>query len=603
LKSALMAPAGATIHRCAAGLGLVLLGGLVLLLALGSPSHSRAATPAVSVFPIAGAQVAAPQTQITFRGVSPGHIGSVSVTGTKSGAHAGRIAGDSDGQGGSFIPAKPFTPGERVTVRTHLNILDGRGGSFTFTVASPAGSIRGRIPTTARRVRGDVSRFVSRRDLRPATVRVDHLPRHTAPGYLFVAPQSGPVQNGPEILGPYGGLIWFQRVPKGEQATDFRVQSYRGKPVLTWWQGVVTSAGTGTGQDEIYSSAYRPVATVHAGNGLSSDLHEFQLTAQNTALVTAYYPVYWTTGKGKSARRRIVLDAVAQEIDIPTGLVLYQWDSLDHVGTTESHVPAPHMKGHPWDYFHINSIQQVGDGSLIISSRNTWAVYDISHTTGKISWQVGGKRSTFRLSRDAVFAFQHHVRLRPNNQLTVFDDGAGPPAVHRQSRGLTLSLNFKSKRVTVIRQEAHRPRLLAFFEGSDQPLPGGDTMIGWGEQPYLSEFNSRGRIDFDAHFVGHTYSYRAFRSRWNAQPAAPPNVGARRSRRRAVVYASWNGATGVNRWRVLGGSDPSHLHTVGGARRRNFETAIRLKRAEPYVAVQAISRAGKVLGTSKVIKG
>jgi hypothetical protein len=266
-------------------------------------------------------------------------------------------------------------------------------------------------------------------------------------------------------------------------------------------------------------------------------------------------------------------------------------------------MPAPHVKGHPWDYFHINSIQEASDRSLIISSRNAWAVYDVSHTTGKINWQVGGKRSTFKLSPGAVFAFQHDARLRPKNELTLFDDGAGPPAVHKQSRGLALRLNFKSKRVTVIRQDGHRPGLLAFFEGSDETLPGGDTMVGWGQQPYLTEFNSSGRIVFDAHFVGHTYSYRAFRSRWGAQPAAPPNVGARRRRGRTVVYASWNGATDVSRWRVLGGSSATKLATVGGALRRDFETPIHLNRAEAFVAIQALSRAGKVLGTSKVIKG
>ena len=88
-----------------------------------------------------------------------------------------------------------------------------------------------------------------------------------AGGDLFIAPQYGPVQNGPMIIGPYGGLIWFQPVPHNDTATDFNVQSYQGKPVLTWWQGNVSSAGTGNGVDEIYNSSYQHVATVRRATG------------------------------------------------------------------------------------------------------------------------------------------------------------------------------------------------------------------------------------------------------------------------------------------------------------------------------------------------
>ncbi len=372
--------------------GLGLLGAVIaltLLVAL-TVSPSRAALPPVNVFPVPGRRLASPDTQITLRGLPATRFGGVTVSGSKSGAHAGRILSDSDGDGGSFIPSKPFVPGERVTVSTGLNIVGGHAGSYSFTVATPAG----RPGTGGLKPRGpEAWRCLSLRIAPgPGSARGDSHPPAQARRAGRPVPgraSQGPVQNGPMILGPYGDLIWFQPVPHGQSATDFRVQTLKGQTVLTWWQGQVSAAGTGIGVDEIYSTAYRPLATVRAGNGLSSDLHEFQLTPQGTALVTAYYPVYWTTGSGKQARRRIVLDSVVQEIDIPTGLVLYQWDSLDHVSTADSHQPAPTVNGHPWDYFHINSIQPESDGSLVVSSRDTWAVYDLSHQTGKIIWTPG----------------------------------------------------------------------------------------------------------------------------------------------------------------------------------------------------------------------
>ncbi|MEA2213573.1 MAG: hypothetical protein QOF83_3521 [Solirubrobacteraceae bacterium] len=576
---------------------------LAALIAGLDSGASRAASAPVNVFPVPGGRVASPATQITFRGLPAARLGAIGVVGSKSGLHAGRMQADSDNDGASFLPTVPFTAGETVTVYTSLDLVGGSQGRYHFTIANPAGAIRTGPGKRAARVRDDVARFASRRDLAPATITVNHLPRHAARGDLFVATQSGPVQNGPEIFGPYGGLVWFQRVPKGQSATDFRTQTFNGHSVLTWWQGSVSAAGTGRGADEIYSSAYRPVATVRAANGLDADLHEFEITPKGTALITAYYPVHWTTGSGKSARQRIVLDSVVQEIDIRTGLVLYQWDSLDHVSTADSHQPFPTTKGHPWDYFHINSIQALGDGSLLVSGRDTWAAYDLDRTTGGVIWSLGGKHSSFHMGANTTFAFQHDVRLRSGNAITLFDDGAGPPPVRHQSRGLTLGIDFKHRRVSVKAQDEHRPGLLAFYEGNVQQLRGGDQLVGWGQQPYLTEFNRHGQTVFDAHFVGANSSYRAYRFRWRAQPATPPAAAARTRHGHTTVYATWNGATVVARWRVLGGSSRQHLRAVASHPRTEFETAIGLSRSQAYVAVQALDTRGRVLATSPSVKG
>ncbi len=581
-------------------------GALVVCAVLGAAStsspRSRAAAPAVSVFPISGGHVAAPATQITFRGVAAAQLGPITVTGSRSGVHSGQVVADSDGDGASFIPAERFTPGETVTVTTGLEIAGGAGGTYRFTIAEPGGPIRIAPRIHAPRARGDVDRFASAAGLTPPAVTVDHLPRGAESGDLFVADQAGPLQYGPMILGPEGGLIWFKPLPAEQSATDFRVQTYEGAGDLTWWQGTV-NGGIGTGEDEIYDSSYRPVATVRAGNGLRADLHEFQLTPQGTALVTAYYPVYVNASSVRHGRRhQLVLDAVAQEIDVRTGLVLFQWDSLDHVPLADSYQPVPAQAGHPWDYFHINSIQQAPDGDIVISGRNTWAVYDVSPQTGAIVWTLGGRHPSFKMGSGTTFAFQHDARLQSNGEITLFDDGAGPPIVHSQSRALTLRLDTTHMTATLVQQDEHRPKLLAEYEGSVQLQPNGDRLVGWGEQPFITEFNARGQVVFDAHFVGLNSTYRAYRFAWSATPANPVGVAAGTTRGRTVVEASWNGATDVARWRVLGGSAPTSLVALASTPRQAFETVIRLPRAEAYVATQALDAQGRVLGTSKAIK-
>jgi hypothetical protein len=566
-----------------------------LVAALVSACTASAATP-VSVFPVPGASTASLGTQISFRGLPASQLGQITVSGSLSGAHTGRLLAHSDGQGASFLPAKPFKSGELVTVRTGLDLLGGANGAYQFTVARPAGNVPFTRRPAANRVSGDVTRFRSRPDLIPATLKVTRRSRHTAPGDIFVAPQYGPIQDGPMIFDANGGLIWFKPVPSNDWVADFRAQTYAGKPVLTWWQGFV-SAGIGVGEDEIFDSSYRPLAVVKAGNGLRADLHEFQLTPQGTALITSYYPVIRDASSVKGSKNAVVLDAVVQEIDIPTGLVLFQWDSLDHVALRDTYIPLP-AKGHPFDYFHINSVQQDTDGNLIVSGRNTSAAYKIDHRTGAVIWQLGGKHSTFRMGKGTGFAFQHDVRARSAGIVTLFDDGAGPPQVHKQSRAITLRLDTTHKTATLAGQDLHGPALLANFEGNDQLLPNGDSFVGWGQQPYVTEFDPKGLTLFDAKFLGANPGYRAYRLPWSGSPAAIPALATSTSHGTTTVSVSWNGATSVASWRVLAGSSASALKSVAVARNRGFETAIRIRSGQHFAEVQALDSRGATLSSS-----
>jgi hypothetical protein len=586
-------------------LALAIGGALAIALAgLLGTTRSRAAAPAVSVFPIAGDKVADPATQLTFRGIPTSQFGTITVAGSKSGVHTGTIEADSDGAGGSFLPAKPFTAGETVTVKTALNIVGGTAGTYSFAVQTPGSPVAARPLPTSPRTKNDVWNYVSRPDLKPAALTVDKVPtKAAAPGSLFLAPQAGPVNNGPELLGPYGGLVWFDPVPKGSYVTDFRPQTYQGKPVLTWWQGSVNESGVGHGVDEIFSSSYRPVATLKTANGVDADLHEFLLTPQGTAWRTAYNPVVWNSSAIKhGSKQEIVFDAIAQEIDVKTGLVLYQWDSLDHVGLAASYSPVARQKGVPWDYFHINSIEPEADGNVLISARNTSQIYDVSSADGSIKWSVGGKQPSFRMGAGTRFYFQHDARLHDGDILTLFDD-AGQPFKEKQSRALTLKLDGRSNSATLVSQFFHTPALKAPAEGNSQLLPNGDQLVSWGQAPFITEFNPKGQEVFDMHFNAVNATYRAYRSAWTGTPTTLPALVAKTSRGKTTVWASWNGSTALSKWRVLGGSSAKRLKSVGGGAKRSFETSFKLGGSYAYVAVQALDNHGKVLRTSKAIKG
>jgi Arylsulfotransferase (ASST) len=565
---------------------------------------AQAARPAVSVFPIPGSRLATPVTQIAFRGLPTSQFGPIIVTGSRSGIHIGRVLADSDGEGGSFISNKPFTPGEVVTVRTDMSVLGASGGTFQFTIATPYGPIPAATLEAAPRVRGDVQRFRSRPDLTPAALKVTLTSSRVADGDIFLAPQRGPLQWGPMIVDPSGKLVWFDPLAPNQSATNLQVQSYRGKPVLTWWQGRIGD-GLGSGVDVIDDTSYRRVAVVRAANGLNADLHEFQITPRDTALITTWDPVHWDASAAGGAKDQEVIDGIVQEIDIPTGLVLFEWHSLDHIPVTDSYDRPPWLGTLPWDYVHINSIQQDDDGNLIVSVRHTSAAYKIDHRTGAIIWALGGKHSSFKMGPGARFAFQHDVRTRAQDDryVTVFDDGDGPYQVHKQSRGLKLKLDFAHMTATRVTAYEHNRPLLADFEGNDQQLPNLDDFIGWGQQPYFSEFTDDGRMIFDGHFLDENAVYRAYRFPWSAQPLRRPAAVARRAAHGStLVYASWNGATDVVLWRVLAGDSPGKLKPVATGLRNGFETTIRIHGRQRFFVAQALGSSGRVLSSSRLVR-
>jgi hypothetical protein len=591
------APAWAVRVRLgAAGLGLA----LVLTAAL---SAAPAQAAAVALSPLNGTPDASPQTQISFLGVPADEIAHVSVVGSRSGAHSGKLESYASSPGASFLPTHPFTQGERVTASAIVGpVHHPERLSTTFTIARLSGYrlVAGKPIELSKP--GLVQSFVSQPELQPPSLFVSTDSPQAAPGDVFLTPTHGYGQSGAMIVNGQGSLVWFHAAPAGDFDADLQVQSYNGQPVLTWWQGYVPqSLGVGFGQDQIYSSAYTPVATVSAGNGYQADLHEMQITPRGSAFITAYSLVDANLSSVGGSSNGILQDAILQEIDIKTGLVMFEWHAYGHVALSDSYSSPPSSASQPWDFFHMNSLSldSWGDGNFIVSSRNTWAAYEINHISGAVMWRLGGRHPSFKMGAGTGFAYQHDVRWQPDHTLTIFDDGATPKE-HSQSRAIRERINWSHRSVELVGRYVHTPPILTGSQGNDQVLAGGDSFVGWGEAPYLTEFSAAGQILFDAHFPAPGQSYRAYRFPWSAQPAAAPSAGVKASTAEAAtVYASWNGATGVSEWRVLGGaSATSATSAIATAPASGFETAIPVSSADAYFAVQAIGPAGQVLSTS-----
>jgi hypothetical protein len=433
------------------------------------------------------------------------------------------------------------------------------------------------------------ARVVTEPDLEPPTLAVSTLTR-PAPGYVFVSTLNGPGQRGPMIVDDHGSVVWFR--PVDTVAINFRRQLYRGEPVLTWWEGTITPNGTGRGENVIVDSRYRTVARVGAGNGFRADVHEFLLTPQGTALMTVYDEREADlTALGGTASAS-VLDSIVQEVDVKTGAVVFEWHSLDHVPFADSFSPLLD----PFDYFHVNSIDVDLDGNLLVSARNTSAIYKLDRKSGEVMWTLGGRASDFDVAADAAFMFQHDARGHSDGTLTLFDDGTGD--LSHPARGLRLGLDVDARRCVLLQQYPHPTPLAVSAMGNAQVLPDNGMLVGFGTEPYVTEFGPAGDVRFEAQFVGGAWNYRAFRDTWVGRPADAPSVAVRHTATHTVVYASWNGSTETARWRVLAGDRAGSLRRVAEARRDGFETEVRHAGAPRFVAVEAIDDAGAVIGLS-----
>ena len=371
--------------------------------------------------------------------------------------------------------------------------------------------------------------------------------------------------------------------------------------MLTWWQGRVLKLGFGQGYDVIYGADYQPIRRVRAGNGYLADLHEFLLEPDGTAWLDAFDPVELNlTAMGGSAHA-VVNDSIVQEVDVKTGLVMWEWHALGHIPLRDSYSAMPHTSVN-WDYVHVNSIDPGPDG-LLLSARNTWTIYDVDMHTGAFIWRLGGKFPGFKRGAGTNFYWQHDAAWQQGGLVSVFDNGSSPPE-EKESRGLVLDPNPKTKTVTLVKQFTNpNATLLASSQGDLLPLSGGNWLMGYGGLPNFTEYDASGNVLYDATLGPHVQDFRTYMAAWSAQPKTAPSIAAQAAAGGATnVEASWNGATTVVSWKLLAGASPSALSPVASATRAGFETTITTHSSAPYVAVEAIGSSGQTLATSPAIQ-
>ncbi|MFN8168924.1 MAG: arylsulfotransferase family protein [Candidatus Nanopelagicales bacterium] len=250
-----------------------------------------------------------------------------------------------------------------------------------------------------------------------------------------------------------------------------------------------------TGMDQVeLDASFQEVARHRTVGLVDTDGHDVVVAADGSRYLLAYEPDP-ATG---------LVDSVIQQ-QSATGEVLFQWNSRDHVDVAAETV----VDGRPNapDYAHVNSIQVMADGDLLVSFRHLSSVFKIARTAhdglaeGDVVWRLGGHLSDFVFTDLAGHAdggpcAQHTARQLANGHILMFDNGAweqeplcidpadptGPEVARTPTRVTEWSLDEDTHEATMV-WSFSVPTRYAVFAGSAERLPNGNTLIGWAASP------------------------------------------------------------------------------------------------------------------------
>ncbi|KAJ4264355.1 hypothetical protein NW762_005552 [Fusarium torreyae] len=438
------------------------------------------------------------------------------------------------------------------------------------------------------------------------TIPADH--SQVEKGYIFVAPyegfgegHKGPVQPGAYIYRDDGELVWSGVGYHAGWVANFVPDVWNGKPHLRAFQGRLDGKhGRMYGFHTLLGSDYKVAKVVGVGSHKLVSAHEFRLIDGKSALVETPIPrtVSLEPWGGQDDQNWIVSGGF-QELDIETGDVLFEWQSLDHVDPKYSAFPLDFGEGLPgtgrnetdaWNYFHINSVDKDDEGNYLLSARNIAALFKINGTSGEIIWQLGGFHggSSFEIPEQDRFAFQHHARFRGRSSsgnieiISFFDNGAhsAPVKTYPYSRARIFELDHNKGTAKAIKTFDAPDGLSARTQGSVQILPNGNVFVNWGEAGAVTEFNTNGEVLFHSYLDSApqsflVQSYRGFRANWTGTPSEEPALIALQSEKGTGVdvFVSWNGDTETETWRFYGRlPTQSQDRLIAEVKREGFET-------------------------------
>jgi len=460
----------------------------------------------VHVSPVDGSKSVPTRPLIVIRSDRPADWSrSILVRGSISGVVKHRLLVSTDGRAINISPIEALVPGESV----ELNISLPSGNTAVRFSVTDGHVVNEDVPIVLQDVPSDIF---------PINVTTNTNP---SPGVFLIAPNNRTAQP---VHPPYVGLV--DNTGKFVRWNSLPAFPFDIKQLVDGRFGysVFQSAGTGAlaaSRAIVLDTTLRPVGEYAVGFGKNMAMHDYQLLPNGNRLMLIQEVVTvdmsGVVPNGNPAAQ--ITQALVQEVE-PSGLVVFQWRSLDHFPVTASYedLTAAAIR-----YIHNNSIWVDNDGHLLLSCRHSSAVLKVNRNTGDVIWILGGKLNQFTFQNEEAafaptyFSYQHHVVRLPNGNITMFDNGTQKSP--QFSRGVEYTLDEEAKTCTKVWEYRHVPSIYTSLQGAMETLPDGHRVIAWGSAvfdgaPAVTEIDENNNVVFEFSSQRDAYPYKVTKVPW-----------------------------------------------------------------------------------------
>ncbi|KAK7427206.1 hypothetical protein QQZ08_006319 [Neonectria magnoliae] len=467
-------------------------------------------------------------------------------------------------------------------------------------------------------------------------------------GYIFIGSVYGAMRAGPMILDARDlSLVYADQ--RYDNTYTSHVQTINGSRHMVFWEGV-HNRGHANGYGLVYNEHYDLLYNVTA-QGIDdtlADMHEMQVTPGGTAIFTTYWSIPWDCTALGGPADGLLMENGFQEIDLVTKEVVFAWSATPHFDVADTYARYGSGFGvsddSGFDFFHINSVEKTDAGDYLISSRHLSMLALISGKDGHPLWVLGGRRNQFldlSAGQATNFGWQHDARFYKNqSHITMFDNHGEYTGPCKEggcrTRGLHLAIDAEAMTARVVHEYYHPAHVDSGAMGGFRSLDSGNVLLGWGYNPGFVEYTPDGTVVMDVQrgplgtgFQNDMFAYRVSKYDWTGRPRWLPSVAVDapfRTTENATVWLSWNGATDIASWVVVGSPIPASPvsfvpaniaqlaseyanlldgpeNVVAVANRTGFETEVFLGNmtSHRYMAAAALTAEGTILGSTFVM--
>ena len=300
-----------------------------------------------------------------------------------------------------------------------------------------------------------------------------------SPGYVVIA-----AGNYGLVIDNSGRVVWYHRFPNGP-GLNFQAQP-NGRYVARPNAAVAGPPAAWLELDPLGNIT----RTLGCARGLQPRMHDFLGEADGSywVLCDEVRTVDLETAGGDADAQ--VLGTVVQHLTA-NGDLLFEWSPFDHLEVKLDDLTAADLAGQVINWTHGNALDLDGDGNLLVSFRNLNSLVKIDTRTGAVVWRMGGSHNEFVFENAPMpaFARQHSLRVTGHGRLLLLDN-LGEPA----SRAERYEFDEAGRSVRLSGSYTSSGSVIAQVGGTAQDLPGGRTLVSFGNGASVEEYDAAGNV-------------------------------------------------------------------------------------------------------------